>query len=35
MVLLPDAGPIAEAFYAFLLGTEAHAILARHGFGVP
>lgn len=35
MVLLPDAGPIAEAFYAFLLGSEAHAILARHGFGVP
>lgn len=35
MVLLRDAGPVAEAFFAFLHGAEARAILVRHGFGVP
>ncbi len=35
MVLLVDAGPVAEAFHAFLLGSEARTILRRHGFGMP
>lgn len=32
MVLLADATPAAEAFYAFVTGAEARAILARYGF---
>jgi molybdate transport system substrate-binding protein len=34
-VLVKGAGPTAEAFYAFLHGREARAILARHGFTLP
>ncbi len=35
MALLNGAGPVAEAFYAFLLAPEARAIMARHGFTLP
>lgn len=35
MALLEGAGETAEAFYAFLKGPEARAILARHGFVQP
>lgn len=35
MVLLKRAGTVAEAFYAFVRGPEARAILRRHGFSVP
>ncbi len=35
MVLLKTAGPVAEAFYAFLSGTEARSVLRRFGFLVP
>jgi molybdate transport system substrate-binding protein len=35
MVLLKNAGPAAQAFYAFLTAPEARAILARHGFALP
>lgn len=34
-VLIKDAGPAARAFFAFLQGREARAILARHGFTLP
>jgi molybdate transport system substrate-binding protein len=35
MVLLPDAGPVAEAFYAYLSTPPARAILDRYGFELP
>ena len=35
MVLLNDAGPVAEAFYAFMFEPEARAIMQRHGFVRP
>jgi len=35
MVLLKRAGPIAERFYQYVLGAQAHAILRKHGFAVP
>jgi len=35
MVLLPGAGPVAEAFYAYVSGPKAREILARHGFTLP
>lgn len=35
MVLLKGAGATARAFYAYLQGGEARAILAQHGFGLP
>jgi molybdate transport system substrate-binding protein len=35
MVLLKRAGPVAERFYQYLQGTDARAILRRHGFAVP
>ena len=35
MVLLNGAGPVAEAFYAFLMQPDARAILARYGFVLP
>jgi len=35
MALLRNAGPAAEAFYAFLQREPARAILARYGFEVP
>ncbi len=34
-VLIRGAGATAKAFYAFLQGREARAILIRHGFAVP
>lgn len=34
-VLIRGAGSTARAFYAFLQGREARAILARHGFTLP
>jgi molybdate transport system substrate-binding protein len=35
MALLRGAGPVAHAFFAFLKGEEARALLERHGYGVP
>lgn len=35
MVLLPRAGPVAEAFFAFLGGPAAREALRRHGFVPP
>jgi len=35
MVLLPRAGPVAEAFAAFMAGSQAGAILAHHGMPPP
>lgn len=35
MALMPDAGPAAEAFYAFLQSAEARTILERYGFELP
>lgn len=35
MVLLKRAGPVAERFYQYMQGTDARAILRRHGFAVP
>jgi molybdate transport system substrate-binding protein len=35
MVLLPEAGPVAEAFYAYLSTPPARAILDRYGFELP
>jgi molybdate transport system substrate-binding protein len=35
MVLLKQAGPVATAFYRFLRGDAARAILRKHGFAVP
>lgn len=34
MVLLKRAGPAAERFYQYLQGTDAQAILRKHGFAV-
>jgi ABC-type molybdate transport system substrate-binding protein len=35
MVLLKRAGKVATAFYAFVQGDAARAILRKHGFAVP
>ena len=35
MVLLNTAGPVAEAFYAFLMTPAAREIMARYGFVLP
>jgi molybdate transport system substrate-binding protein len=35
MVLLPDAGPVAEAFYDYLATAPARAVLDRYGFELP
>jgi len=35
MVLVKGAGDTARAFYRFMSGPEARAILARHGFAIP
>jgi molybdate transport system substrate-binding protein len=35
MVLLKRASPVAERFYRYVQGGEAHAILQKHGFAVP
>lgn len=35
MVLLKNAGPEATAFYAFIRGEDARAILQRNGFAMP
>ena len=35
MVLLPGAGPVAEAFYAYMMQPAARAIMARYGFLLP
>jgi molybdate transport system substrate-binding protein len=35
MALMKGAGPVAVAFFAFLQGDEARAVLERHGYGVP
>lgn len=35
MVLLRDAGPVAEAFYAYLMEPPARAIMAQYGFILP
>lgn len=35
MVLLNDAGPVAEAFYDFVAGPEGRAIMERYGFTLP
>lgn len=35
MVLVEDAGPVAEAFYRYLQGERARAILSRYGFSTP
>lgn len=34
-VLLNDAGPIAEQFYAYLSSSAAREVFRRHGFGLP
>lgn len=35
MLLLNEAGPVAEAFYAYMSGPEAREILKRYGFVLP
>ena len=35
MVLLNDAGPVAEVFYSYLQQNTARAILRKHGFVIP
>lgn len=35
MVLLNGAGPVAEAFYAYMNGPEAREIMERYGFVLP
>lgn len=35
MVLLKDAGPVAEAFYGFLQSPEARDIMKKYGFVLP
>jgi molybdate transport system substrate-binding protein len=35
MVLLKNAGPVAEAFYAYMSSPAARAIMARYGFILP
>lgn len=35
MVLLKNAGPVAEQFYAYLQKPEAREVFARHGFEAP
>ncbi|MEP7117756.1 MAG: molybdate ABC transporter substrate-binding protein [Acidobacteriota bacterium] len=35
MVLLPAAGPVATAFYAYMRRDAARSILRKHGFSVP
>ena len=35
MALLHGAGPVAEAFYAYLMQPPARAIMERHGFTLP
>jgi molybdate transport system substrate-binding protein len=35
MVLLKDAGPVAEAFYAYMSAPGARAIMDRYGFTLP
>lgn len=35
MALLQGAGPVAEAFFAYVMAPPARAIMARHGFSVP
>ena len=35
MALLSNAGPVAEAFYAFMMEPAARAIMARYGFVLP
>ncbi|MGY6709444.1 MAG: molybdate ABC transporter substrate-binding protein [Rhizobiaceae bacterium] len=35
MVLLRDAGPVAEAFYGFVAGAQGRAIMERYGFTLP
>ncbi len=35
MALLQGAGPVAEAFYAYLMAPSARAIMARYGFDLP
>jgi len=35
MVLLKDAGPVAEAFYAYVRSPEARDIMVRYGFVLP
>ncbi|MCC5988883.1 MAG: molybdate ABC transporter substrate-binding protein [Pararhodobacter sp.] len=35
MALVQGAGPVAEAFYAYMMEPEARAIMARYGFVLP
>jgi len=35
MVLMKSAGPVARRFHAWLLGSQARAVLARYGFELP
>lgn len=35
MVMLRDAGPVAEAFYGFVAGAQGRAIMERYGFTLP
>lgn len=35
MVLLRDAGPVAEAFYDFVAGAQGRVIMERYGFTLP
>ena len=35
MVLLKNAGPVAEAFHAYINGPSAREIMKRYGFGLP
>jgi molybdate transport system substrate-binding protein len=35
MVLLNDAGPVAEQFYAFVQRDDVRAILRQYGFSLP
>jgi len=35
MVLMKNAGAAAQAFYRYLRSPAAHAVLERHGYGIP
>jgi molybdate transport system substrate-binding protein len=35
MVLLANAGPVAEAFYAYMMAPAAREIMERFGFALP
>ncbi|HUG60880.1 MAG TPA: substrate-binding domain-containing protein, partial [Methylomirabilota bacterium] len=35
MALMKNAGPVAEAFYAYMMGPSAREIMKRYGFALP